>query len=388
MPASPHAPPDHSGYVAPKPDTFNNPFTSEEFGKEFDEAFAKDEAIRSNEKKPEAIAPATPPAEPAKDDKPVEAEKPKETPVVPEVKSEPVEPRKGTKEAKAFAEMRTKIKALEQELEKRPATAPSAATAELEKKLAEAIKERDAFSEKLMQVDVEKHPTFQTAFTQKLDEAIATTKEIVGPEVADRIEAVLKMPIGKYRQEQIDALAETLTPYQLNALAMADITIKQLSKQRDAMLSKPKEIWQELQAREKEQIEKQIAANRDVFNSVLQQAESKEDGVFAFQEREGDTEWNQAVKDRKRLAEAIYTGELKPQDRARAAAWAASAPALVAQLKSLNAELEALKAENESLKGATPKVDGGGGDEKNVQPEFKGDYVDGVAMRAAEFFQR
>jgi hypothetical protein len=97
-----------------------------------------------------------------------------------------------------------------------------------------------------------------------------------------------------------------------------------------------------------------------------------------FQAKDGDVEHNAAVAKRVETARYIFNGQMKVDELARAALWAAAAPEVLSNSIALAAENKNLKAEIEALKQGEPGLETGSGDDRSTEDDDK--QYEGMTM--------
>lgn len=223
------------------------------------------------------------------------------------------------------------------------------------KALADArAKEVEDYSERIRLIDVEQHPMFQAYFKKKTDAQFEIAKEIGGDKLVD----ALKLPPGEYRKQQLNEIAAELDTIGQSQLGSVLTRLREIESERASEVASAKNNYQQIQAQQKEQTEKQRAQIEGAFQAVAQEVTDKENGLSVFQERDGDAEWNKGVQDRLALAQATFTGKLKPENAARQAHWAAAAPVLLTELNTVLKQKADLEKQITELRALAPNPGG------------------------------
>lgn len=339
-------------------------------------------AIALGEKKAPEPKPAPKPAEPAKAAEPA---KPSEAPAepksgLPDMKAitddADVPANLSPKAAENFKKIKLEKEAIKKELStlraqlEQQGKTPTASQPELE----QLKKERDELSRHLQELSIERHPQFQAYFTGRKEQALNSAKLLVGPEKGDHVTQLLNLPDSPYKQAQLNELMSELSPIQQGQLGAVMLKLSEVDMERNAELSKASQNYNRIQQQAQQQQAQQQQEYERSFNAIVEQ--HREIPVFAT--KEGDESWNQSVNQRLALAKDIYTGNLPPQERARASLWASAAPEFLNQANRLQQENATLRAELEALRGSSPAIGGpsstGGGDSN----PSTGDYVGSV----------
>lgn len=333
------------------------------------------------EKSREAIAPVQPPAQPAK---PIEPPaKPLETVKPPEPAKEDDEaapPADATPKAKLdwsrATEARKQIKAENKKLKEQLSQAKSDPVIEAIKK------ENEELLRQLETVAIERSPRFQNQFANEATAIVEVAKQGL-PKIADKLEAILRLPAGDYRAAQIEALGDDVTPAQATALNVALLDMDKLNYRKNLVLNNQRDSWlretREAKARQESDAKAQRQQWQDTFEETLASAQ---DHLPIYQVKEGDESWNKDVESAIELARRVYAGEdMEPVDLAKTALWAAAAPKILAQNLALIQENEALKKRVGDVSKATPTPGAGSSTEPAGQGTDKG-FIDTAVEEA------
>lgn len=325
-------------------------------------------------KEPESAKPADKPAEKPAEAKPAEkaAEKPKadDDEIPSDVKSPAAQSSwKKLKESKKAIETerdsirseRDKLKS-EYEALKAQATTPAqkANLADdhdfqaLKKTLEAKEKEANELSERMRLIDVEQHPKFQAYFKAKTDQQFAIAKEIGG----DKLVELLQLPPSEYRKDQILSLMAEMNEVDKSTLGAVMTNLRSIDAERQSEIAKARDSYQQIQAEQKLNTERQVKEMRDLFARTTAEVTDKTKGLSVFQEREGDDEWNKGVRERLALAQSAFEAKLKPEDGMKMIYWGAAAPAILQQNKGLMQKVSELEATITELRAAAPSPGG------------------------------
>lgn len=337
-------------------------------------------------KEPAAIAVAEPPAKPAAEPPPP-AGNPPAKPAAASAASDPEVdedgekwPRKAAdwkqfkaarKEEKAALEkQRDDIKAekerLATEIETLRKSGPSP-------ELDELRKERDALSDRLRTVAVEKHPKFEAYFAKKTGDQIELAKQIVGSEHAASIEKLLKQPDSDYRRQSIRELVAALDPLDQSQVGGVLNSLSQIERERQTEISNARTNFDALTKQEQDaNTQRQTQRFKDAektFNDTVARAKAEN---FLFKNSD-NTEWNKSVEERLSAARKLVFETQDPPRLMQAALDAVAMPALLQDSLAKAKEIESLKAQVARLSAAAPTATPGErpASEKGDEPAIK-----------------
>lgn len=291
------------------------------------------------------IAGEEPGDEPVEEAKPTEEAKPAGEDVPKAIKS--------TKAAEEFKKLKAERDSLKAQLEAAKAT--PAKDDSLSAAMQALQKERDELSQRLREVDIERHPEFQTKFGKRIEGIENSIKAVAGPE-GEKLVRLIGLPDSEYKQAQIDAIVDGLGPAQRAKLGGYLAAHETALAERKAEVESAKGSWEQRQAAmraEEEQAKvRDVAEVEQTWNAALLSAAELE----PFQVDPGDPESAKYVATLADEAKSIYMGLNSNQALARAALAAAAVnplrEAVYAQVE-LN---KRLAAEVKRLKGASPQV--------------------------------
>lgn len=286
-----------------------------------------------------------------------------QTPKPPEVKPAAPEEKpqfKSKKAAEHFENLKRtsqeRIDALTAELN--AARAGGANKAELDALKAERDQERTLradYEERLKLLDVERHPQFKKYFDDKMTQVIDMAKEAAGDQ-GERVAALLRLPDGKYKTDQLNEVAAALGGMEASMLGAALLEYKKIGREREAEVGKYKERHKQMTESQQRAAQENEAQMNALFESQLSALSNPEKGVAMFRPKEGDNAWNAEVAERVALAKAVYRGDLEPQERASIAFWAAAAPKFMAENKTLHAQLAEANKQIAAMKANKPNL--------------------------------
>lgn len=220
-------------------------------------------------------------------------------------------------------------------------------------------KQLEDYSERLALVDVEKHPKFQAYFTQRTEAAMNLAKSAGG----DRAVELLKLPDSAWRTEQLEALAAEIGTIKGGLLTNAMARLDEITAERNAEIARAQTNYKTMKEQEALTTAQQRESLSKTFEAIRAEV-TGDKGLPVFAQKD-DPEWNKGVQESLTLAQHIYGGELKPEERARAAFWSAAAPRLLSALQTeqasraeevgkLNTRITELEAEIAKTRTATP----------------------------------
>lgn len=235
-------------------------------------------------------------------------------------------------------------------------------TLSLKDKLAQIEKERAEYEGIVRSSAVEKHPQFKAYFDGKLNPRIEAAKEIAG-EHGERIATLLATPKSQYRDSQIKELATMLEPYEQARLGGLVNEVDLIQAERNAEIAKSQENYQNMTQAEANKVkanqEKQSKALEKSFQDTVAAATDPKEGMFLFQKRENDAEWNKSVENRIQAAKNLmFSNTATPETIAKAAMYATALPDLltsyVSNDKAQKDTIAKLEAQVKQLSAANP----------------------------------
>lgn len=279
-----------------------------------------------------------------------------------EADSEIPETIKSTKAADAFRKIKEEKAQLAKQLEE--LKAGKATNPDYEAQLKVLQEERDALSERVRLLDVERHPEFIKKYEGKINGVFDSVKSLVGTD-GERLVGLLKSPESDYRNSQIDDIVDGLSPAKKAKLGALIVKYEEINGERAAEISEAKADYDAVISRYQQDNETNTKAALEQASKTWQKVSENARALEIFEPRENDEEWNSELNQRLSLAQQIFNGENSEEDLAKAALWAAAAPKyrelLYAQVevnKRLQAELAKYRG---SEPGVTSKATGGGG---------------------------
>lgn len=334
---------------------FDDPAFLQTMDKAFQERAAK-------EKKPEAPAeqPETEPEPPARDDSTPasQAEPPKI--------DRPPTPRKASEWA-VFHDAKVKVEKERDELKAKLDSFNGFDPKEYEN----TKTANKTLEEKLQAVALEKSDKFQRYFTGEAENIRSLVKSAMGDK-ADKAIKLLDLPDSDWRTEQLEALSEDLTPLRRARLERAISDMDKLNIERQKVIENSNENWKKLQ--ESEQAERASEQERvmQAFDREMKDMADATKGIAPFQTKEGDSAWNNKVKERTELARKIFIGDVPIQEKARHAAFASAIPEILQTMVEGIKENQRLTAELEKLRGSEPGLETGPASAPTNEKEYEG----------------
>lgn len=269
---------------------------------------------------------------------------------------------KSTKAADAFRKIKEEKAQLAKQLEE--LKAGKSTNPDYDAQLKALQEERDALSERVRLLDVERHPEFIKKYEGKINGVFESVKSLVGSD-GERLVGLLKSPESDYRNSQIDDIVEGLSPAKKAKLGALIVKYDEINGERAAEISEAKSDYDAIISRYQQDNEEGTKAALEQASKTWQKVSENARALEIFEPRENDEEWNSELNQRLSLAQQIFNGENSEEDLAKAALWAAAAPKyrelLYAQVevnKRLQAELAKYRG---SEPGVTSKATGGGG---------------------------
>lgn len=308
--------------------------------------------------------------EPDGDADPAPNGKPDAKPTVPSL-PEPEEWRpKGEKAGKQWDELKsrhaTETQTLKAEIERTKselAAAKSNGDAADVKALKEELKQ---YRELVRDVAIEKDPAFKQRFEPREKTAIEAAKLAAGDKGA-KLETLLKSPPSPWRDEQIEAIKEDLSDSSKRRVDSALLLLDQIDLEKQSEIAMQRATFEQRQimtaSQQKEQQAAQAREMATVFENTLKTWTDPKAGHPFFTEKEGDAEHNSGVAAAKALAKEIFSGNMSPEDLARAALWGASGDKILKGWQTAVARAEKAEKALAKIRGNQP------GDGRNGSPE-------------------
>jgi hypothetical protein len=269
---------------------------------------------------------------------------------------------KSTKAADAFRKIKEEKAALAKQLEELKSGKTS--NLNFEEQLKTLQQERDALSERVRILDVERHPEFVKKYEGKINGVFDSVKNLVGSD-GERLVGLLKSPESDYRNSQIDDIVEGLSPSKKAKLGALIVKYDEINGEKASEISEAKSDYDAIISKYQQDNEQGTKAALESATRTWAKVSENARALEIFEPREGDEEWNGELNQRLSLAQQIFNGENSEEDLAKAALWAAAAPKyrelLYSQVevnKRLQAELAKYRG---SEPGVTSKATGGGG---------------------------
>ena len=269
---------------------------------------------------------------------------------------------KSTKAADAFRKIKEEKAQLAKQLEELKSGKTS--NPNFEEQLKTLQQERDALSERVRILDVERHPEFVKKYEGKINGVFDSVKSLVGSD-GERLVGLLKSPESDYRNSQIDDIVEGLSPSKKAKLGALIVKYDEINGEKASEISEAKADYDAIISKYQQDNEQGTKAALESATKTWAKVSENARALEIFEPRDGDDEWNGELNQRLSLAQQIFNGENSEEDLAKAALWAAAAPKyrelLYAQVevnKRLQAELSKFRG---SEPGVTSKATGGGG---------------------------
>ena len=270
---------------------------------------------------------------------------------------------KSTKAADAFRKIKEEKAQLAKQLEELKAGKTS--NPNFEAQLKTLQEERDALSERVRLLDVERHPEFVKKYEGKITGVFESMKTLVGTD-GDRLVGLLKSPENDYRNSQIDDIVENLSSAKRAKLGALIVKYDEINGEKSAEMSEAKADYDSIISKYQQENEQGTRAALESANKTWTKVSENARALEIFEPRENDEEWNTELNGRLSLAQQIFNGENSEEDLAKAALWAAAAPKYRELLYSQVEINKRLKAELAKLRGSEPGVSS-----KATNPGFK-----------------
>lgn len=270
---------------------------------------------------------------------------------------------KSTKAADAFRKIKEEKAQLAKQLEE--LKAGKSTNPNFEAQLKALQEERDALSERVRLLDVERHPEFVKKYEGKINGVFDSVKNLVGSD-GERLVGLLKSPESDYRNSQIDDIVEGLSPAKKAKLGALIVKYEEINGERAAEISEAKQDYDAIISRYQQENEEGTKAALEQASKTWAKVSENARALEIFEPRENDEEWNSELNQRLSLAQQIFNGENSEEDLAKAALWAAAAPKYRELLYAQVEVNKRLQAELSKYRGSEPGVTS-----KATNPGFK-----------------
>ena len=260
---------------------------------------------------------------------------------------------KSTKAADAFRKIKEEKAQLSKQLEEFKAGKSLSSNSEAQLKTLQ--EERDALSERVRLLDIERHPEFVKKYEGKITGVFESMKTLVGTD-GDRLVGLLKSPENDYRNSQIDDIVENLSSAKRAKLGALIVKYDEINGEKSAEMSEAKADYDSIISKYQQDNEQGTRAALESANKTWTKVSENARALEIFEPRENDEEWNKELTGRLSLAQQIFNGENSEEDLAKAALWAAAAPKYRELLYSQVEVNKRLKAELAKLRGSEPGV--------------------------------
>jgi hypothetical protein len=270
---------------------------------------------------------------------------------------------KSTKAADAFRKIKEEKAQLAKQLDE--LKAGKTTNPNFEAQLKTLQEERDALSERVRLLDIERHPEFVKKYEGKINGVFESVKGLVGTD-GERLVGLLKSPESDYRNSQIDDIVEGLSPSKKAKLGALIVRYDEINGDRAAEMSEAKSDYDAIISKYQQDNEQGTKAALESASKTWAKVSENARALEIFEPREGDEEWNGELNQRLSLAQQIFNGENSEEDLAKAALWAAAAPKYRELLYSQVEVNKRLQAELAKYRGSEPGVSS-----KATNPGFK-----------------
>ena len=262
---------------------------------------------------------------------------------------------KSTKAAEAFRKIKEEKAALAKQLDDLKKNATKTPTDDYETKLKTLNEEREALSERLRLLDIERHPEFVKKYESRINGVFDSVKNLVGTD-GDRLVSLLKAPESDYRNSQIDDIVDGLSPAKKAKLGALIVKHEEIQSERSAEINEAKSDYEAIRSRYQEEESVNTKTALEEANKTWSKVAENARALEIFEPRENDEEWNTELNQRMDLARQIFNGENSEEDLAKAALWAAAAPKYRELLYAQVEVNKRLQAELAKYRGAEPGV--------------------------------
>lgn len=232
-----------------------------------------------------------------------------------------------------------------------------------------------------------KHPSWSKQYEEPIENAIKAAKMVVGSDLSEEVETLLRMPDNAVKQQRLETLFDDLSAFKANRLAQLVATIDEKNFEKQEALNAWQETEKQYRTQEQQRenylfrhTQEQLATAAE---DIIRRVSDPHQGVEAFMEVEGQPEWNQAVATRRSEIKKLIRPDLSPHDLAELVMQSVAARTYRDLL------IESHK-ENEKLSSQLNKIKATGPDYTQTTPSKGGDirdvesFVDAVDRMAKE----
>jgi len=270
---------------------------------------------------------------------------------------------KSTKAADAFRKIKEEKAQLAKQLDE--LKAGKATNPDYDAQLKALQEERDALSERVRLLDVERHPEFIKKYEGRINGVFESVKTLVGTD-GERLVGLLKSPESDYRNSQIDDIVDGLSPAKKAKLGALIVRYDEINAEKSAEIAEAKSDYDAIISKYQQDNEEGTKAALEQATKTWQKVSENARALEIFEPRENDEEWNSELNQRLSLAQQIFNGENSEEDLAKAALWAAAAPKYRELLYAQVEVNKRLQAELAKYRGSEPGVTS-----KATNPGFK-----------------
>ena len=260
---------------------------------------------------------------------------------------------KSTKAADAFRKIKEEKAQLAKQLDE--LKAGKASNPDYDAQLKALQEERDALSERVRLLDVERHPEFIKKYESRINGVFESVKTLVGTD-GERLVGLLKSPESDYRNSQIDDIVDGLSPAKKAKLGALIVRYDEINAEKSAEIAEAKSDYDAIISKYQQDNEEGTKAALEQATKTWQKVSENARALEIFEPRENDEEWNSELNQRLNLAQQIFNGENSEEDLAKAALWAAAAPKYRELLYAQVEVNKRLQAELAKYRGAEPGV--------------------------------
>lgn len=223
-------------------------------------------------------------------------------------------------------------------------------TPALQKEIEEWKAKHTQTVEQLEKVALERSERWNSQFTEPINDAIATAKNAVGADKAELVEQLLAVAPSKWRNQQLNAIRDTLEGFDQGQLDVAVANMDKIRAKRDAQLKDHKLSFQRLQGVEAEHANRQAQLSKEMTEQTVAKVLAMARNYDSFKPGDGsDPQQALLAKTNEERVAKFFRMELPLEEVATMPIIAAEGKRIIEQvlpaLQKENAELrEALKA--------------------------------------------
>lgn len=256
-----------------------------------------------------------------------------------------------------------------------------ASTAKELEEVKKANAELNAIVERL---GLENHPKFRAKFDKAISNSLAEVKDVVVPELVDRVSEILSLPEGPQKRTLLNGIYE-----EMDAGTRADVSaiardIRKVNLERQSALDDAKGAMGQFRMEEQAALEAKNKLEKARYDSMFEEVmEVARKSLPDFQEKEGE---EGLVKENVEAVRSLLFDNREPLELMRAAVWSRVGERSVLREQLLLEKISRQEKKIAELSGAQPKTSAPSG--ANADPDANKSSKTGSFMERPSFISR